>query len=422
MPTFELRLDRHAYGGESIGRLPDGRAVFVPLTLPGELVRVELVEEKRGFCRARLLEVLETSPERVEPRCAHFGECGGCHYQHMRYTAQLQAKQSALRDQLERIGGLQQPQIKEPVPAPQPYNYRNHVQFHLTPEGQLGYHRPRSKETLAVRECHLPEPFINEVWQRLEFEPGSGIERVGLRLGIEDELLVTLESANPEPPELKVEDLPVSVAHLSPAGALTLAGSPEVTLEVLGRQFRVSAGSFFQVNNALAARLVEQVIGLLDEKGLLEPQTSVLDLYCGVGLFSAFLQERVGRLVGIEAAPSAVEDFTINLDEFDDVEIYESRVEQALAVLDFRPDVALVDPPREGLDRKVVEWIVKAAPPALVYVSCDPATLARDAKWLGAGGYQLEEARLFDMFPQTYHIESVSLWMKAEISARETHV
>ncbi|MCZ7552587.1 MAG: hypothetical protein B6D39_12525 [Anaerolineae bacterium UTCFX2] len=422
MPTFEVRLEGHAYGGESIGRLPDGRAVFVPLALPGELVRIELVEEKRGFCRARLVEVLEASPDRVEPHCPHFGACGGCHYQHMRYAAQLEAKQAVLRDQLERIGGLRQPRLSEPVSAPQPYNYRNYVQFHLTPEGQLGYHRPRSQEVLAVKECHLPEPLINAVWPRLEFEPGSGIERVGLRLGAEDELLVTLESRNPESPELRVEDLPVSVAHLSPAGALTLAGSPEVTLEVLKRSFRVSAGSFFQVNTAMAERLVEQVIGLLEERGLLGPQTSALDLYCGAGLFSAFLRERVERLVGVEASPSAVEDFAYNLDEFTEVEIYEARVEQALAALDFRPDIALVDPPREGLDRKVVDWIVEAVPQALVYVSCDPATLARDARRLTAGGYRLEEARLFDLFPQTYHIESVSLWTRGETRARGTHV
>lgn len=410
MTEFELTLDRFAFGGEAIGRLPDGRAAFVPLALPGERVRVELVEQKRSFARARLVEVLQPSPERVAPLCAHFGECGGCHYQHMRYEAQLASKQAVLKDQLERIGGLADPPLAEPVPAPEPFKYRNQVQFHLTAEGKLGYHRPRSDEVLAIRECHLPEPPINALWPQLEFEPGSGIERVGLRLGVDDDLLVALESAGLEIPELSVEDLPVSVAHLGPGGALVLAGSPDLAMEVLGRRFRVSAGSFFQVNTAMAAKLVEHVTGLIDGRNLLGSETLALDLYCGVGLFSAFLAERAGRLVGIEASPSAVDDFTYNLDEFEAVEIYEAPVEQALSVLDLHPDLVLADPPREGLDRHVVDEIVKMEPQALVYVSCDPATLARDAKRLSAGGFRLEEVRLFDLFPQTYHIESVSLW------------
>lgn len=411
-PEVELTLERFAYGGEAIGRLPDGRAVFVPLALPGERARVELVEQKRSYARARLVEVLQPSPDRDTPRCAHFGECGGCHYQHMHYTAQLQAKQAVLKDQLERIGGLADPPLADPEGAPEPFYYRNHVQFHLTPEGRLGYLRPRSKEALEIRECHLPEPPINEIWPQVEFEPGSGVERAGLRLGADGDLLLTLESGNLEPPELSVEDLPVSVAHLSPGGTLALAGSPEVTMEALGRRFRVSAGSFFQVNTAMAERLVECVMGLLDGRGLLGARVCALDLYCGVGLFSAFLRTRVGKLVGVEASASAVDDFAFNLDEFEAVEVYEAPVERALEALDLRPEIVLADPPRDGLGRGVVEQILKMGPRALVYVSCDPATLARDGRLLAAGGYRLEEARLFDMFPQTYHLESVSLWRR----------
>ncbi len=406
--TYEVEVTAYGYGGESIGRLPDGRAVFVPFTIPGEKVRLELVEEKRGFARARLLEVLEPAAGRIAPRCTHFGLCGGCHYQHISYPAQLAAKTSILRDQLERIGGLHVPLIQPAVASPQEYQYRNHVQFHLTRQGKLGYHKPRSDEVFAIQECHLPEPALNELWPQLDFEASLEIERIGLRLGAEDEIQIILESRDPHAPDLSVEELPVSVVHLSPAGVLVLAGSSDITINLLGRHFRVSAGSFFQTNTAIAQAMVEHVLSLVT----LDQTTVALDAYCGVGLFSAFLAPRVGRLVGIEASPSAAEDFSANLDEFDHVELYEAPVEAVLPALDLQPDVVLVDPPREGLDRNALDGLLRLAAPGLVYVSCDPATLGRDARRLAAGGYTLEQVTLFDQFPQTYHIESISLWSK----------
>jgi len=368
-----------------------------------------LVEQKRGFARARLLDVLEPSTGRIAPRCAHFGLCGGCHYQHMPYPAQLAAKRIILRDQLERIGGLKAPLVQPAVASVQEYQYRNHVQFHLTPDGKLGYHKPRSEQVFAIRECHLPEPVLNELWPQLDFEALAEIERIGLRLGADDDIQIILESRDPQPPDLSVEELPVSVVHLSPAGALVLAGSPDITIHVLGRDFRVSAGSFFQTNTAVAQVMVEHVLALLE----LDQNTVALEAYCGVGLFSAFLAERVGRLVGIEASPSAAEDFAANLDEFDNVELYEAPVEAALPGLDFQPDVVLVDPPREGIERSALEDLLRLAAPRLVYISCDPATLARDARRLVACGYTLAQVTLFDQFPQTFHIESVSLWSKS---------
>ncbi len=406
--TYEVELTSFAYGGESIGRLPDGRAVFVPFAIPGEKARLELAEEKRGFARARLLEVLEPSAQRIPPRCPHFGLCGGCHYQHMPYPAQLAAKTTILRDQLERIGGLQAPLIQPAIASPQEYHYRNHVQFHLTREGKLGYHKPRSEQVFAIQECHLPEPALNELWPQLDFEAQAEIERVGLRLGAQDDIQIILESRDPQPPGLVVEELPVSVVHLSPAGAQVLAGSPDITLSVLGRLFRVSAGSFFQTNTAIAQAMVEHVLANL----ALDQTTVAMEVYCGVGLFSAFLAPRVGRLVGIEASPSAADDFSANLDEFDNVELYEAPAEAVLPGLDLHPDLVLVDPPREGIGRSALDGLLRLAAPRLVYVSCDPATLGRDARRLAAGGYTLEQVTLFDQFPQTFHIESISLWAK----------
>jgi 23S rRNA (uracil1939-C5)-methyltransferase len=407
---FVLTPTTYAYGGESIARLPDGRAVFIPFTIPGESVRVELNEEKPGYARARLLEVLEPSPQRSEPRCAHFGECGGCQYQHMSYAAQVEAKTAILKEQLERIGKLSPAAVQRVSPSGREYEYRNYIQLHLAPDGTLGYLRPRSSQVLTIRECHLPEPPISALRPQLEFEPGAGIERIGLRLGAGDDLQVILESKDPRTPELSIEGLPVSVVHLSPAGTLVLAGSPTITIEVLGRPFRVSAGSFFQTNTGVAASMAAYVVERLEARGCLQSQATALDLYCGAGLFSSFLASRVGRLVGVESSPGAVDDFSLNLDEFDHVEIYEAPVEQVLHGLDFRPEFILADPPREGLGKGVVVSLLKLGAPLFVYISCDPATLARDARRLSEGGYALAELALFDQFPQTAHIESISLW------------
>ena len=214
--TYELIPTSYAFGGETIARLPDGRAAFIPFSIPGEQVRVELVEMKTGFARARLLEVLKPSPERIGPRCLHFGECGGCQYQHLSYPAQLAAKSEILKDQLRRIGGLPEPQLSAVIPSPQEYGYRNHIQLHLAPDGALGYHRPRSNQVLPIRECHLPEPPIGALWPLLQFEPASGIERIAIRLGLEDDLQVILESSSPRitraerrgPPNLRRPPLP----------------------------------------------------------------------------------------------------------------------------------------------------------------------------------------------------------------------
>lgn len=406
--TYTVRLTAHTYGGEALGRLPDGRAVFVPFALPGETVRARLVEEKRGFARAELVEVSEAAPERVEARCIHFLECGGCHYQHMAYPAQLAAKAAILRDQLERIGKLVDPPVAPAVPCPQEYYYRNHVQFHITPEGQLGYHKARSSEVFAIRECHLPEAPLNEVWPRLEMEPGAGVERVSLRLGAGEDILLALESSEPLLPEFSVEELPISVAHTGPEGTQVLAGSDHVIMEVLGRPFRVSAGSFFQVNTAMAEKMVAHLL----ERLPLEPNDTALDVYAGVGLFSAFLAGRVGRLVGVEESESACADYAANLDEFDNVELYQARAEEVLAGLDLAPRVMVVDPPRAGIERRAMDGILALRPERLAYVSCDPATLGRDARRLQAGGYRLVEATPFDLFPQTYHLESISFWVK----------
>ncbi len=405
--TFEVELTKLIYGGEAMGRLPDGRAVFVPFGVPGETVRLRLVEEKRGYARAELLEVLQPAAGRIEPRCVHFGACGGCHYQHMTYEEQLAAKAEILRDQLERIGGLTDPPVQPTRPSPRPWLYRNHLQFHLTPEGQLGYHAARSQNVIPIEECFLPMEPIGTFWKLLEVEPVPGLQRVHLRVGTDEDIMLALESSDPDPPAFGA-DLPLSAVHLGPAGATVLSGSESLIITVLDRQFRVSAESFFQVNSPMAGAMVEHLL----ENLALDMEATALDVYCGVGLFSAFLAPLVQRVIAVESSPSAWLDFEVNLDEFNNVELYQAPAEDVLPALPVEPTVIIVDPPRSGLSRTVVDGILALSPDTLVYVSCDPATLARDARHLTQGGYTLKRITPFDLFPQTYHIESMSFWRK----------
>ena len=415
----ELTLTAFTYGGDALGRLEDGRAVFVPFGLPGERVRIRITEERRGYARGELVEILQAAPERIEPRCKHFGTCGGCHYQHLPYEAQLRVKTEILRDQLQRIGGIEDPPVGPMAACPSQWNYRNQVQFHLTREGKIGYvrvglppplrssgaSRRPAPTVIPISECHLPDAAINGLWPQLDFEPGMNIERVSIRAGMEDELMLVLEADTPEAPELEIE-AGISVAHVFGEQSIIIAGEDHIYLRVLDRDFYVSAPSFFQVNTAMAAKMVQHILTNLP----ISQSTLLLDVYCGAGLFSAFLASKCRRLIGIESSSSACEDFAINLDEFENVELYEDSAEHALPSLDVQPDIVLVDPPRAGLERAALDAIVQMNPATIVYVSCDPSTLARDAARFIKGGYRLRDVTPFDLFPQTYHIESISLF------------
>ena len=367
-----------------------------------------MVEEKRGFARAELLDVIEPAPERISPRCKHFAVCGGCHYQHLPYEQQLAAKAEVLRDTLLRIGKMDaeklDPLLKPVVPSPAPWNYRNYVQFHLNSVGQLGYLAPRSDKVVPIEECHLPEEALNQIWPQLVMESISSLTRVGLRSGLEDEILI-LETDDDEGLEFSL-DVPLKAVQVGPDSVHILSDSAALEMEVLGYTFQVSAGSFFQVNTPMAAAMVEHLLEYL----LLNEDSTVLDVYCGVGLFSAFLAPEVGRLIGIEENSLAVEDFVINLDAYNNVDIYEVPAEAVMPELEVAPDIILVDPPRAGLALPVLDAIAAMKPKHLVYVSCDPSTLARDARRLQAAGFILEQITPFDLFPQTYHIESISFW------------
>ena len=256
---------------------------------------------------------------------------------------------------------------------------------------------------VEIRECHLPLPPINDLWPKLELDPRTGIERFSIRCGSDDETLLGLESSQPTPPEFEV-DFPLSVVYLSPEQAFLLSGEDYSLMQVRERTFKVSAGSFFQVNLPQAAAMVEHVLaGLKPGKNDL-----LVDAYCGAGLFSAFIAPSLKKVIGIELSESSCNDYAVNLDEFENVELYIGAVEQVLPELKIKPAAVILDPPRAGLDPAALEGLIQSAPRRIAYVSCDPATLARDIQKLVASGYRLESVTPFDLFPQTYHVESVA--------------
>lgn len=419
----ELKITALTHAGEGLGR-HEGLAVFVPFALPGETVRVEIVEHKKRFARARLVEVVVPAPERVVPRCPHHFQlappegfpsnalstaCGGCQLQHLPYAGQLTFKQRTLAEQLARIGGLTDPPVRPTLPSPIAYNYHNNAQFSLAAEGRLGFWSADSRRVVALRECHQIEPPLAELFHHVALDPAQlpQLARVGLRAGAEGETLVVLE-ARDDAPEVEL-DLAIDAALLRPDGtSLALSGRDYLIYDVRGRSFRVSAGSFFQANTPMAERLVEVVLEGLALTG----REAVLDLYSGVGLFSAFIAPAAGVVVGIEAFAPAVADAATNLDDFDNVSLYEAEVEQALPSLSTRFDAVVLDPPWAGCSPAAMDALLAARVARIVYVSGDPATLARDAKRLAGAGYRLAWAQPLDMFPQTFHIESVATFIR----------
>jgi 23S rRNA (uracil1939-C5)-methyltransferase len=405
MTIIELELTGHAYGGEAFGRDESGRMTFVAFALPGETVRAETVDERKRWARARLTETLNTSSQRIDPRCPHFTQCGGCHYQHVAYDTQLEIKAGIVHDQLVRIGGLEAPSINTIVPSPNPWNTRNQIQFSLADDGRLGFMAAGTNDIVPITECHLPLPEIEEIWPRIDLAEQLEIERIILRAGTDSEALIALQSELE--PDLDIQiDLPGSLVWLSPQGVRVIAGNGYIEFEVLDHPFRVSTRSFFQVNHHLLDDLVQLVLQAVDPK----PGQMIFDLYSGVGLFSAFIAKSGAKLVAVEQSASACQDFEFNLQMFDDVELYEASVEMALGSIQEKPDTILVDPPREGLSKDVRDKLIELTPNKLVYLSCDPATLARDVKRLIQGGFQMDTVTPIDLFPQTYHIESLTVF------------
>ncbi len=415
-----LRLTSMTQGGEAMGRDDTGRVVFVPYAIAGEEVAVEIVEEKKSYARARLREIIQPSPARITPRCPHFGPrettlsanpregltrgCGGCQWQHIDYSAQLAFKAAIVREQFARIGKIPDAPVRETIGMSEPWEYRNNVQFQLDREGRLCFRAWESHDRVPIVECFIQHPLVYQMFQSMDLE-GGDYDSVILRAGVQTgQKMVILEGRDDEPPEISVDE-PVSVVYRTPEGdTLPLVGRDAVHEELGGRTFRISPASFFQVNTAMAERLVARV------EEYLAPRSSdtLLDAFGGVGTFGLLLAPRVARVVEIESSKPALADARANAVELTNVQFHAGKVEDVLPRLQDSIDLAVADPPRAGIHARALDALIGKAPRTFAYVSCDPATLARDARRLIDGGYRLVEVQPVDLFPQTYHVETVS--------------
>jgi 23S rRNA (uracil1939-C5)-methyltransferase len=406
---IELKIDSMAHGGEGIGRY-EGRAVFVPYTIPGETIQAEITDDHGRYARARVLKVLSPSPVRVQPQCPYFGpdKCGGCQWQHIAYDVQARIKGLVVRDQLQRVGKFEDPPILEPIPDSQGWEYRNHALLRTTSEGLLGFLSPESHDVYPVDQCLIIHPLLNDLLQSLDVAY-LDLEWLEMRVGTATgDMMLLLQTIDEEPPSLQV-DFPISIVQLCHDDAIApLVGLDYITEKLREKVFRISATSFYQVNSAQARHLVDLVLEAADLQG----NETILDAYCGVGLFTAFLAEKAHHVTGIEINPPAVADAQYNLAGADNVDIYEGSVEALLPDLNTEFDIVVVDPPRAGLERYAVDALGNGSAQRIIYVSCDPATLARDARRLTQHGYHLEWVQPVDMFPQTYHIENVALLLR----------
>jgi 23S rRNA (uracil1939-C5)-methyltransferase len=431
---LELTVEKLIYGGDGLTRLPadeQGRrkAVFLPFVLEGEKVDATLYQQKRGFARGRVNKVLQASPYRVEPKCPYFQRCGGCHYQHASYEHQLEIKAAILKENLLRIAKLELAVELKIHPSP-PWNYRNRTRLRVrtAPEFALGYYRFGSHELLPVEECPISSALINRAisacWQlgRKDKDRLSGLQEIELFVNSENTQLlleaycapdISVESAKQCVEALR-KTLPEIVgvvafkAHApDPSGLkptepeeIAFDGARELSYKTKHDSYRVSAGAFFQVNRYLTDELVDIVTS--GRSG-----STALDLYAGVGLFSSVLNREFERFIAVEASPTSHADLLYNSPP--NVKAICSTTEKYLKNVagKLRPDLVVVDPPRSGLGESTTHDLIALGAPQITYVSCDPATLARDLSGLLKAGYSVQEAHMVDLFPQTYHLESV---------------
>ncbi len=428
-----LEITALTHGGRGIGRY-DGKAVFVPLTAPGDQITCRVLREKKNFIEAELVEVASTSTARRNPPCPYFGQCGGCQWQHLPYQQQLFWKERVFADQLVRNGTAGHEVILPIVPSGDEWNYRNRVQFkcHQKADGMvIGYYRHGSHFVIDVAVCKLLAPQIQSVYKLLRDElPGcsqpASIPQVDVAVGDNDVVRVVLHVL----PEARKE---VSRWLVDFAGRNNLnaciqsgrkntiemvSGEPHllVSLDQPQLHLKFGPGGFAQVNSSQNRKMIHEMLSRLELGGT----ETVLDLFCGMGNFSLPLATMAAQVVGVEDYAPSIEAAKQNAIEnhIDNVDFYVA--DAASFVNRFKPghfDLIVLDPPRSG-NYQVAKEILRLKPQQVLYVSCDPATLARDLKPLVHSGYEVVSAQPFDLFPQTWHIESMTLLRRLEDKAR----
>ncbi|MEB3329843.1 MAG: 23S rRNA (uracil(1939)-C(5))-methyltransferase RlmD [Candidatus Sericytochromatia bacterium] len=452
-PGDRVRLEVEALvgGGEGLGRT-DGMAVFVPLSVPGDVVEARVISTKPGYARALVEAVVQPSPDRVQPPCPVFGRCGGCQWQVVAADAQLRWKTALVAEALTRLGGLEAASVLRPcLPSPEPWHYRNKVHWAVTRDAEgwrVGLYEPRSHAIVEAEACAIQHPLLTRAQDAVralltEFDPppydeqrGTGFLRsafakVGHRTG---EVMLGLVARKPELRREKewiaaarrlLPELTTFVLNVNPGSGNKLLGAetrtlfgPGAIVESLGAGLRltISPLSFFQVNGAAVEVLYEEVVRACDLPG--EPAAEGprwVDAYGGTGAIALYLAARgAGHVTGLEVVGAATADARANAAAnglAGRTTFHTGRVETLLPGLiarGERPDGVVLDPPRKGCEPAVLEALLAAAPRRVVYVSCNPATLARDLRVLVAGGYRLTHVQPVDMFPQTSHVECVA--------------
>jgi 23S rRNA (uracil1939-C5)-methyltransferase len=388
----KLEIEKLVYGGDALARL-EGQVVFVPFALPGEEIEADTRLGKNKLLRASNVSVVKASPHRVQPNCEYFGRCGGCQYQHSDYAYQVEQKVAILRETLRRIGKIAFDREIETI-AREPWNYRNRVQLHFE-SGEVGYRFAESHELCAITHCPISSPKLNEV---------IGAFSQAVRQREWPAFLKSLEVfTNETDVQLNVIDTarPVAARFFNWCAEF-ISGTVPAALDyaAAGHTFRISRGTFFQVNRFLIEALVKEV--LQDYEG-----DMVLDLYAGAGLFSLPLAERFRHVEAVERGTSAYRDLESNTAQQGGIHPVKATAEEYLHRVAGTPDLVIVDPPRAGLGPDATRVLLRIGAPRVTIVSCDPATLARDLQPL-SDIYEIDRLALLDLFPQTFHFETVA--------------
>ena len=427
---MQLTIEKLVYGGDGLARLPadehgPGKAVFVPFVLEGERIEASLHEQKRSFARGTAQRILQASPQRVEPHCPYFQRCGGCHYQHANYEHQLEIKAAILKENLRRIAKLELETKITIHPSP-PWNYRNRsrLQVRTVPEFAIGYYKFGSHELLPVENCPVSSPLINRAiaafWQMgREGNVADGINEIEFFSNADDSQVLIEASCQPGAASTPIREwadtlqtalseitgIVVRRAASSGAGAadskqVAASLTREIVYHTDDASYRVSAGAFFQVNR----HLINELVKIVTEGDM---GHSALDLYAGVGLFSTVLSRRFPQVIAVESSQTSHADLVHNSPA--NVKAVRATAADFLRSPggNLRPDLVVVDPPRSGLGESVVQSLVGLGAHRMTYISCDPATVSRDLAGLLSAGYRIEQVHLVDLFPQTYHLETV---------------
>lgn len=395
---IELRVERLTNEGDGVGSSPEGPVVFVPFTAPGDRVRVRVVQKRKRFWRGELLEVLEAGPGRVEPRCAVFGSCGGCAWQHLSYEAQLQAKAEILKSALQRIGKLELPGEIEVLPSPSAYAYRGRARIRVQ-NGRLGYLQRGSHRFCPASSCPVLVPALENRWQEMQCDAGAADGEWELSAGTDDSGQEEITRAT-------------SLAAIAEE-TIPPKDTSSLFLKVGGQRVEISAGGFAQANSLLYDALAERVAEAVGSGERL------LELYCGAGFFTVGLAQHFSAVQVIEQVPQAGKDFAKNLSRAGLVNalFISGRTEECLQrpeVRKFAPQVVFLDPPRVGMAPEAVDALCAMRPARIVYLSCDPATLARDLARMDQQGYRLRSLEGIDLFPQTPHVEALAVMEVAD--------